>query len=358
MKTRILTLILLISMLMLSACQTQGNPAEGSYSPIFEESSSEQVSSQEPESEPQIEYALNPLTGLKNLDPNMTNNRPVAVMINNISTAWDVQTGLCAADIVYETYVEGGITRLMAVYKDISKAPQIGSVRSARYSYVDLAAGHNAIYIHAGADPIYCTQRFKSVKITRFDLNGSSSSLGFRERNGKSREHTLYTTGSRLYNGLKKSIQGKDSALWLKFRDQEDPKVPENGTCTKLTVPFSSNYFSSFEFDPQNGTYKKFQSSRPHTDFKTNEQVSVKNILVLFCSIYHFDDNYHVKTDLSSGTGYYISNGGYQKINWKKGNASSPFKFTLQDGSELEFNAGNFWICLVDKNQSREFKIS
>ncbi|HHW45400.1 MAG TPA: DUF3048 domain-containing protein [Clostridiales bacterium] len=359
MKIRICALILLISLLLFSGCQNQTDPAAGSYTPIFGESSSDPSSSEvQQEPEPQIEYALNPLTGLKDLHPDKAGNRPVAVMINNISTAWDVQTGLCAADIVYETYVEGGITRLLAVYKDISKAPQIGTVRSARYSYVDLAAGHDAVYIHAGYDPVYCAQRFKSVKITHFDLNGNSSSLGFRETNGKSREHTLYTTGSKLYNGLKKSIQTKSSATWFKFRDQNDPAVPGEGPCTKLSVPFSANYVSAFEYDPQAGMYKKFQSSTPHTDYKTGQQINVKNILVLLCSVSYFDDNYHVKTDLSSGSGYYVSQGGYQKINWKKGNASSPFKITLQDGSELVPNAGNFWICLLDKNQSRELRIS
>ena len=60
-------------------------------------------------------YAVNPLTGLKNLPKEKANARPVAVMINNISVAQRVQTGLNAADIIYETEVEGGITRLMAV---------------------------------------------------------------------------------------------------------------------------------------------------------------------------------------------------------------------------------------------------
>lgn len=73
-------------------------------------------------------------------------------MINNISTAQPVQTGLNKADIIYETEVEGGITRLMAVFQDITTAEKIGTIRSARYPYVDLAMGHNAIFIHCGQD--------------------------------------------------------------------------------------------------------------------------------------------------------------------------------------------------------------
>ena len=73
-------------------------------------------------SEPEPVFAVNPLTGIENLDPAAVNNRPVAVMINNLyPTAQSVQTGLNQADIVYEAYAEGGVTRLLAVFKDISK---------------------------------------------------------------------------------------------------------------------------------------------------------------------------------------------------------------------------------------------
>ena len=71
--------------------------------------------------------AVNPLTGVTNLDVDRKNDRPGAIMINNISVAQPVQTGLNKADIVYETEVEGGITRLMAVFKDISKVEKVGT---------------------------------------------------------------------------------------------------------------------------------------------------------------------------------------------------------------------------------------
>ena len=63
---------------------------------------------------------INPLTGLE-MDPAASMLRPVALMINNVSVAQEVQTGVDKADIVYELYAEGGITRLLAVYKDPSK---------------------------------------------------------------------------------------------------------------------------------------------------------------------------------------------------------------------------------------------
>ena len=61
-----------------------------------------------------------------------SNTRPYAVMINNIAVARKYQSGLDDAYIVYEMIVEGGITRLLALYKD-ANVDRIGSVRSSRH---------------------------------------------------------------------------------------------------------------------------------------------------------------------------------------------------------------------------------
>ena len=55
--------------------------------------------------------------------------RPFAVMINNNHAAWP-QCGLDDAYLVYEIIAEGGITRMMALFKDKETA-KVGSVRSA-----------------------------------------------------------------------------------------------------------------------------------------------------------------------------------------------------------------------------------
>ena len=61
--------------------------------------------------------------------------RPYAVMINTHNAALP-QSGLQNAYIVYELMVEGGITRMMALFKDVD-VDKIGSIRSARTQYLD-----------------------------------------------------------------------------------------------------------------------------------------------------------------------------------------------------------------------------
>ena len=73
-------------------------------------------------------------------------------MINNLNEARPYQSGLQDAYIVYEMIVEGGITRMMALFKD-QNTSRIGPVRSSRHYYLDYALENDAIYVHFGWSP-------------------------------------------------------------------------------------------------------------------------------------------------------------------------------------------------------------
>lgn len=81
-----------------------------------------------------------------------SNTRPIAIMINNHRTAQPLQTGLNDAYLVYEIVVEGGITRMLAVFKDADTA-RIGTIRSSRHYFLDYALENDAIYVHYGWSP-------------------------------------------------------------------------------------------------------------------------------------------------------------------------------------------------------------
>ena len=302
---------------------------------------------------------VNPLTGLADFDSSKMQQRPVAVMVNNITVAQSVQAGLSQADIVYELLAEGGITRFMAVFKDISKISKVGTVRSARYSYVDLALGHDALYVHAGMDPTECAAHVKETGIDNFNLlTGQQSNYGKRVKNGKALEHTLYTTGELLNNGFAKLNYRRDlkstAANWQDFAPEASPVTPAGGSCEKLRVEMSSSYVSNFTYNAETGKYKRFSGNNQSVDLNTGKQLEFKNILVLKTSVTDIGKkaDYLKKTWLDGGEGFYVSNGGYVPIKWSKGAANSPLKITLTDGSSCTYNAGNTWVCLVEKTHN------
>ncbi len=299
---------------------------------------------------------VNPLTGIEDIeDEDVLNRRPVAVMINNISVAQKVQTGLTKADIVYETEVEGGITRLLAVFKDISKVEQFGTVRSARYPYVDLAMGHDAIYVHHGQDNTYCKPHLKDTQAFTLDTNNA----GKRVKNGLASEHTLYGDGAKLWNHFetktKFDLDIDKVKTWQNFA-AADKTVAFESVANTVSVPFSNSYKTVFKYDAEKGKYVRYFKDTLRKDYVTDESECFENVFVLITSITDYPDGYHRKVDLTSGDGYYCVNGTYMPIRWSKGDASSSIKFTDLNGQTLEVSPGNSWVCIAKKGTNVTFQ--
>ena len=93
-----------------------------------------------------------PLTGLDAPSVAATKRRPLSIKVENLPAARP-QTGLNSADVVYETVVEGGITRFHLVFQ--SKIPKIvGPVRSARLSDLWLVPQYHGVFFFSGASAI------------------------------------------------------------------------------------------------------------------------------------------------------------------------------------------------------------
>lgn len=300
---------------------------------------------------------INNLTGEIIADKEVSLQRPVAIMVNNISIAQPVQTGLNDADIIYETEVEGGITRLMAVFKDLKSVKQVGTVRSARYPYIDLAAGHNAVFVHHGIDNEHATPHLGVVKSIVLGTNNG----GKRVSNGLASEHTLYAYGDKLWETIKSThdTSFEDASNWANFADGKTPVKYDNAS-NSVTIPFSTSYKTVFNYDANTGRYTRYFRDTKRQDYVTGEAVTVKNVFVLNTTISDYDGckevakgkSAHRKVELTSGSGYYFVNGTYTKINWSKGDSTDSFKFTKEDGSALTVDVGNSWVCLVDKNNN------
>lgn len=93
-----------------------------------------------------------PLTGLPVGDAALAERPALVVKIDNSAKAMGRQAGLTAADLVFVEMVEGGATRLAAVYHSTDADP-VGPVRSARTSDVALTGNLNRpLFSYSGAN--------------------------------------------------------------------------------------------------------------------------------------------------------------------------------------------------------------
>lgn len=314
--------------------------------------------SPEPSAEPEPEETeapytgpYNPLTGLP-CEEGVESSRPYAIMINNIKGAQPL-LGVADADILYEVPVEGGITRMLAVYQDVSGLGNIGSVRSARPCFLDLAQGLDAIYVHAGGSPQAYSQ-LKSRKIAAIDgVNGSKTDIFFRDaarRKSLGYEHSLVTSGARISQyvptyGLRME---HETGYASNLRFAEEVTLTGGKAALSFTVPVTSSKKTAFTYQEDTGRYTAAQFGSKITDGTSSAQVSVSNVLVLKTDVSIVDSEGRLSIKLTgSGDGLYFTGGEYVEIKWSKSSESAQFSYTYADGSELTMRAGRTYVCIT-----------
>ena len=281
--------------------------------------------------------------------------RPYAVMINNNHEAWP-QCGLSDAYLVYEIITEGGITRMMALYKD--KYPEkVGSVRSARHYFLDYAEENDAIFVHWGGSP----QAYSRIYAGINDIDGIAleGSVFFRDRTlRRSSEHTgfadmvkvkEYAQNQGYTRDTTKGLLLNYSATSVNLSEKENAKEANN-----VEIKYSYYHTTSYEYDAENKVYKRFMSEKANIDLETEEQYTAKNIIVYKVRNYTLNDGENKGRqeleNIGSGSGYYISEGYSVPITWEKSSHSSQTIYKFAEGEELTVNDGNTFIqiCPTD----------
>ena len=283
--------------------------------------------------------------------------RPYAVMINNNHSAWP-QCGLEDAYLVYEIIAEGGITRMMALYKDVYPT-KVGSVRSARHYFIDYAEENDAIFLHWGGSP----QAYSRLNQGIDDLDGIAleGSVFFRDRTlNRDYEHTGFVDLEKVkeYATNKGYTRDTNKDLLLNYSAEEiDLSTNETAqVADELTVKYSYYHTTSYEYDAENKVYKRSMSGKANVDLETGEQYTAKNIIVYKVRNYTLNDGENKGRqeleNIGSGNGYYITDGYAIPITWEKTSHSGQTVYKYQSGEEITVNDGNTFIqiCPTDTN--------
>ena len=300
----------------------------------------EEVQTEESEATPEPEV---PKVQVIDLD---SKSRNIAVMINNIRTVWGYQSGLQDAYLIYEMIVEGGYTRLMAIYKD--KMPErIGSVRSARPYYLDYALENDALYIHfGGSDQALSDVRTLGIQ----NVNFLYDSGFWRDRSlGLATEHTAFTSMENINQQVsKKGYRTTTDASPVFDYSAVDVDLASHGTvmpANRVYIDYSGSRNTSFDYDPINKVYYRSQNGIAHKDYITGNQYTAKNIITYQVRNYSLDSYGRQALDnIGSGKGYYITNGQAVEITWEKKSRGEKTVYRYMDGTEIELNDGNTYV--------------
>ena len=290
-------------------------------------------------------------SNIKVVDLN-SNSRPIAVMIDNHDAAKHV--GLQESFINYEIIVEGGLTRIMAVFKD-KQVDLIGPVRSSRHYFLDYAMENSAIYAHYG-----WSDRAKNDISTLGinNMNGITNAYkAYWRDNNIAAPHNVYTNTESLQKQAESMGYNLESTEWqlLEYSENNiDLSTKENSMVAKnIDLDYSYYHTTGYYYDEETKTYLRSMNNTLHNDYVTGKTYTAKNIIIEKIRNYSFDS--YGRQDLENigtGEGYYITNGYAVPITWTKESRSSKTKYTYLDGTNVVVNDGNTWIQIIPINSN------
>ncbi len=332
----------------------------------------------------------NPTNGVyltKELYEKITKRKPIAIMLNNHPLSRP-QAGISQADIIYEVVAEGGVSRLLGIFH--SQLPKrVGSVRSARIYYQQLAAEYWPIFVNWGIAhrPAYeknlSPQEFKKLlekgaaeTDPRADARGYIDKIGlptldqtvvgngdlfYRDTSlNVPLEHTGFANLEKVYDEFKKwypepSWSKYQKFTEWKFKDSETKTKNKNNTITTIQYNFWDipSFETVWEYNQKQNSYFRKQGGTETIDRNTGKTFPVRTLIILKAKETRLGDKKaHLLYDvIGSGEANIYLDGIKVQGTWKKKGPRDRLIFTDSLGNLISLNRGLIWITILPEYQ-------
>lgn len=335
----------------------------------------------EPDTGPDADSTLNPLTGLPVEDPAVLQRRPIVAKVSNAPPLVRPQHGIAAADHVYEHYVEGGLTRFSAVF--YGNAPeQVGSIRSARLIDYDLVTIYDGILAFSGASigvekVIYgwedVAERIPGSEDVAPFLPLPPSPFAERAYKGVLYgppvfwrdaavpvPHNLYFNAAALWERAAADGHAQTPVLAPLAFAQEPPS---DGTpAAEIDIRYRATRVL-WQYDSVTGRYLRYADGQGHYDALTGEQISAANVVVLIVphrlsdiEESRFGDSVSYGWEIlfnERGAALLFRDGQQFTAEWRSPQtADAPLLYT-SDGRLLPLKPGNTWFQVIRPEAER-----
>ena len=279
---------------------------------------------------------------------------PIAVMVDNSPSAYP-QSGLDRADLVYEAFVEGGITRFMAVFW-AHDTDFVEPVRSARTPFVNWVSELDALYAHAGGatteNDANAIGQIAEWGIKDLNAFAPASSNAYYRDSARYSPYNLVAGTSWLREAAAKLGYAGPAASepWLFKAD--DPGSSAGAPAGGIEVSFRDRrvpwQLVQWHWDRATDSYLRFQAGGPHVDGQTGEQLRFKNVVVMRVPWQVVDESGHVLLDqFGQGPATVFVDGRAIEGTWRKKDRTGRTRFYDGSGAEIAFNRGPIFIEVV-----------
>lgn len=299
--------------------------------------------------------------------------RPLGVMIENHQESRP-QSGISKSDVVYEAVAEGGITRFLTVFY-CNNAEFIGPVRSARTYFLDFISEYAdyPLYAHVGGantdGPANALGQIEKYGWQSYnDLN--QFSIGFPtfwrdyERLGHevATEHTMYSTTERLWKlaeQRKLTNVDKSGKKWdanfVQYSFKDDAASDSRPASQTISFAFWNGYDDygvKWDYDSVSNSYLRTNGGQKHLDLNNKEQLTAKDVVILFMRESRANDGYEGNLHMlygTKGTGKatIFMDGKQIQGTWSKKDRTARTIIKDNTGKEVKFTRGRIWFEIL-----------
>jgi hypothetical protein len=279
---------------------------------------------------------VSPFTG----EPVKTLGPVLAVKIDNVVVARPPDN-LTSADIVYLLPVEGGLSRIFAVYS--SHIPDvIGPVRSAREDDLELLAQFGRPgFAYSGATPHLLPFIARARVVNLYYLDDYSAY--FRD-DSRVAPHNLYAYGS----VLRAQLRGASRAHDIGFRF--GPAPPGGHPTTSFSVSYPEAAFT-FRWSARTHRWLVWMDGTQSTDAAGGD-LAAATVIIQYTDVrtsrfleYGVRPPYADST--GSGTAVVLRDGRAWRVRWSRPNPDDGTTFTLPSGARMTFAPGQEWVVFT-----------
>lgn len=280
--------------------------------------------------------------------------RIYASTISNIRDALP-HVGVVKADVLMEMFVNGSIVRCLALFTDLSDVEALGSTRSTRLMFNNIAQHYDAILTHAGGSS-QCIGDADDRGLTHYNIDSLMrqgdplmQGTAYRDTEYKYGEHNLFAIGPGIMAYAESqgvSLTGNpEKDYGLRFTEDGTPDGEDAKEITVILTCGSAMKDSTMRYDDALGKYVYHQFGMEMRDQITDEVEAFQNVVIMHTNI-SMDGIYQVADFNAGGTGYYACGGKLIPITWTCAGDDAPFCFFHEDGTPLEFGQGNTYIAI------------
>lgn len=297
---------------------------------------------------------VNPLTGLEVDDPSALDRRPMVVKISNAPPLVRPQAGIGAADLVFEHYAEGGLTRFSAIY--YGQAPdRVGSIRSARLIDYELMPMYQGLLAFSGAS-IGVEDMLNTSEFANRLYKGVLFGRPYYWRDDEIPvPHNMFTNPNALWQLAEASgVSYPPELNGMAFAADAPEDGIEPGRFIDLRYRATR---VRWEYDSSTGLYYRFADGQAHRDANTQQQVTAANVVIIYAdhnltdiveSEFQGSVSYSIEIKLwFEGDAILFRDGRQYPARWVRPTREDLIGLRTLDGDFLPLKPGQTWYQVI-----------